>query len=114
MYEVISSSPGELTPVFRTMLENAVRICEARFGDLFLHEGEGFRNVAQQGPQSKQRDSSICVRRILACPSVASPKRKALSSLQMSQPRMDIGIAVLASLLLWNRLEREPFLAFPC
>jgi len=54
--KVISSSPGELTPVFRTMLENAVRICEARFGDLFLHEGEGFRNVAQQGPQSKQRE----------------------------------------------------------
>jgi GAF domain-containing protein len=53
---IISSSPGELTPVFRAMLDNAVRICEAKFGDLFLYEGNGFRNVAQQDPQSKHRE----------------------------------------------------------
>jgi two-component system, NtrC family, sensor kinase len=40
---VISSSPGELEPVFQAMLENAVRICEAKFGVLYLSEGEGFR-----------------------------------------------------------------------
>ena len=36
---VISSSPGDLQPVFQTMLENAIRICEAQFGALFLFEG---------------------------------------------------------------------------
>src|SRR6476661_8575342 len=42
---VISSSPGDLKPVFETMLANAIRLCEAKFGSLFLREGDGFRNV---------------------------------------------------------------------
>jgi two-component system NtrC family sensor kinase len=45
---MISSSPGELGPVFNAMLENAVRICEANFGNLFLSEGDAFRIVALQ------------------------------------------------------------------
>ena len=48
--QVISSSPGELEPVFQAMLENAVRICEARFGNLLLAEGgDRFRHVALHG-----------------------------------------------------------------
>jgi signal transduction histidine kinase len=42
---VISSSPSDLKPVFDTMLANATRLCEAKFGSLFLREGGGFRNV---------------------------------------------------------------------
>ncbi len=44
--KVISSSPGELEPVFSAMLANATRICEASFGSLMLHEGDAFRRVA--------------------------------------------------------------------
>src|SRR5262245_32046929 len=44
--QVISSSPGELEPVFRAMLENAVRICEAEFGNVYLCEGDAFRTIA--------------------------------------------------------------------
>jgi transcriptional regulator with GAF, ATPase, and Fis domain len=46
---VISSSPGELEPVFQAMLENAVRICAAKFGTLNLCEGDEFRIVAMHG-----------------------------------------------------------------
>src|SRR5262245_41656350 len=44
--QVISSSPGELEPVFQAMLANAVRICEAKFGVLYLNEGDAFRVAA--------------------------------------------------------------------
>jgi GAF domain-containing protein len=43
---VISSSPGALEPVFQAMLANATRLCEAKFGTLYLPEGGGFRLVA--------------------------------------------------------------------
>jgi GAF domain-containing protein len=43
---VISSSPGELQPVFDAMLANATRICEAKFGDLYLRDGDAFRMAA--------------------------------------------------------------------
>jgi GAF domain-containing protein len=46
---VISSSPGELEPVFQAMLENATRICEAKFGTMYFREGDGFRVVAMHG-----------------------------------------------------------------
>ena len=43
---IISSSPGELESVFQAMLENATRICEAKFGTLFHFDGENFHPVA--------------------------------------------------------------------
>src|SRR5215470_11305713 len=46
---IISSSPGELQPVFQAMLENAVRICEAKEGALFLHEHGIFNPMATLG-----------------------------------------------------------------
>jgi GAF domain-containing protein len=51
--KVISSSPGELEPVFQVMLENAVRICGAKFGTLYLCDADAFRAVAtHNGPRA--------------------------------------------------------------
>ena len=50
--EVISSSPGKLEPVFQAMLENALRICEAKFGTLFRFDGKAFHRAAEIGVPS--------------------------------------------------------------
>jgi signal transduction histidine kinase/putative methionine-R-sulfoxide reductase with GAF domain len=47
--QIISSSPGELEPVFQAMLENATRVCGSNFGTLYLREGEAFRAVSMHG-----------------------------------------------------------------
>ena len=46
LLQVISGSPGNLGPVFQAMLENAVAICGANFGNMFLYENDAFRTVA--------------------------------------------------------------------
>ncbi len=53
---VISSSPAELEPVFRAMLENATRICGAKFGNLWLRESHDFRIAATHGAPRAYRD----------------------------------------------------------
>jgi GAF domain-containing protein len=50
--KVISSSPGDLEPIFQAMLENATRVCAAKFGTLWLCDGDEFRYVAQHGAPS--------------------------------------------------------------
>src|ERR1700736_4677558 len=49
---IISGSPGDLAPVFQSILANATRLCEAKFGTLYLTEGEGFRVVAMHSAPS--------------------------------------------------------------
>jgi class 3 adenylate cyclase len=62
--KVISSSPGELEPVFNAILANATRICEAKFGLLYRSEGDVLRTVAMHGAppalvKERQRDPII-------------------------------------------------------
>jgi GAF domain-containing protein len=70
--KVISSSPGELEPVFQAMLENATHICEAKFGTLLLFEDDELRLVAMHGAprefeELRRRDPGvpIYVRRLV-------------------------------------------------
>jgi signal transduction histidine kinase len=46
---VISSSPGDLKPVFEAILSNATRICDAKFGSLWLAKDDGFQVAATHG-----------------------------------------------------------------
>jgi GAF domain-containing protein len=63
--QVISSSPGELQPVFEKMLENATRVCDAKFGSLLLYERSNkFRVAAMHGvppayAQARKQDPLI-------------------------------------------------------
>jgi signal transduction histidine kinase/DNA-binding FrmR family transcriptional regulator len=55
--QVISSSPGELDLVFRTILENATRICEANFGNLYLCDRDVFRLAAAHNTPAAMVDA---------------------------------------------------------
>ena len=61
---VISSSRDELEPVFQAVLANATRLCEAKFGNLFLYDGHAFRTAALYGAppawaEARQQDPVI-------------------------------------------------------
>src|SRR5580700_8968983 len=69
--QVISKSPGDLEPVFQSMLENAVRICQAKFGFMLRYDGEAYHTVAslcsvpeysaemRRGPLRPDADSAL-------------------------------------------------------
>jgi GAF domain-containing protein len=80
---VISSSPGELAPVFETMLVNATRLCEAKFGNLHLYEGGRLRTVATHNVPPAYAESRR--RRGLFHPAPGSPLGEAIRTKQTVQ-----------------------------
>jgi GAF domain-containing protein len=82
---VISSSPGDLEPVFRVMLTNATRVCEAKFGIMWLREGAAFRcaavhNVPPAFAEERRREP-------LVVPPVESPLGRVLETRRVVQVR---------------------------
>jgi two-component system, NtrC family, sensor kinase len=97
----ISSSPGELEPVFQAVLENAVRICDARFGNLLLTEQSGMRIVAMYNSpvgfvELRQRDPFIDLRRSFAGPLVTTKRVIHLEDLAAAEPHASSALAKIA------------------
>ena len=95
---VISSSPGELEPVFEAMLENATRICGAKFGTLYLSEGGCFRAAAMHNAPPAYAEAR---RRALIHPHPGTGLWRAATTKQISQ------IADITTIQPY--VERHPF-----
>ena len=80
---IISSSPGELEPVFQGMLENATRICEANFGNFWLREGDAFRTVVMHGATAEYTEARQ--RTPLVRPSAGTGLARVLQTKQVVQ-----------------------------
>ena len=71
MLRVISSSPGDLQPVFAAMLENAVRICDAKFGNIHRWDGDALHLMATHNTppafaEYRRRSRVVLIRQILS------------------------------------------------
>jgi two-component system NtrC family sensor kinase len=98
---VISSSPGELTPVFDAILANAIRICGARFGNLLLHEQSGMRVVAMHNPlrefeELRRRDPVIPLERSILGPLVRTKKLSHVADITAEEPYASSPLAQIA------------------
>ena len=86
----ISASPGALEPVFATLLENATRMCDAKFGIMTLYEGGPFRAVALYNAPPKFAEARS--REALFFPAPNNPLARVAASketLQIPDLRLD-------------------------
>jgi signal transduction histidine kinase/predicted transcriptional regulator len=96
--EVISSSPGDLKPVFETILENAVRLCGAKFGNLYLREGDGLRAAAMHNAPTAYAEQRLGILH-------PSPNTTSYRAIQTKQPAQIADITKLQAYV-----EGDPWL----
>ncbi len=114
---VISRSPGDLKPVFQTMLENATRICHAKFGVLQLYEGRAFRIGAIHNAPPAFAEA-MARRELLMRPTPQHPFRRMVTTKEVVQiedladspayKERDYGVVMLVELA-----SARTFLAVP-
>src|SRR5215510_12521182 len=108
--QVISTSPGELEPVFSAMLENALRICEAKFGMLDVHRDDAFVVQAMVGappalvdallrkpfipPPGAPIDSMLRTKKVVHTLDAAAEEKKPLSD-RLASARSHIVVPML-------------------
>ena len=80
---VISSSPGDLQPVFEAILENATRICGAKFGNLWLREADKLRIVAIHSGSPEYREYLLA--EPLVAPDAQDPVSRVISHREVLQ-----------------------------
>jgi two-component system, NtrC family, sensor kinase len=95
---VISSSPGELQPVFQAVLESAVSICRARFGNLLLFDGNAMRVVAMHNApramyELRRRDPVIPLERSILGPLVNTKKLVHVADITTEEPYASSSLA---------------------
>ncbi len=95
---IISSSPGELQPVFQAVLQNAVHLCGAKFGNLYLQEGDGFRAAAMHNAPPAYANQRVGIVR-------PSPNTTIAQVAQTKQPAQITDITKLPAYL-----EGDPWL----
>ena len=131
MLKVISSSPGDLTPVFDVLLANATRMCGAKFGALSLRDGDVFRGIAMIGApaafaEARTRDPIIrptpghnlerlvLTKDVVHIPDLAADKEAAPVPYTLAGARAALNVPLLkddeliGSLLIY-RQEKGPF-----
>ena len=116
--QVISGSPGDLEPVFASMLEKAVRICDATFGNIYRWDGDALHLVAARNnrlplpPRHADARSIALIREPL--PDACWRPRRWFTSSISQQKALTLRIGIRHSLQASNSGGCGQFSQFPC
>jgi TolA-binding protein len=116
---VISSSPGELEPVFQAMLENATRICGAEFGILLLFDGSAMRVVAMNNPPrafaEMRRDNPVIpLEKSILGPLVRTKKTSHVADITAEEPYASSPLAKVGGARTAGARDMIASLTFDC